>query len=125
MRKNGATEAEIEFMFRDFTDQHKFTRRIELNAMTSPQFVEYLEHKLKAAGMKKIVPAKALLGETYRLFTRGCEAERIIKPQLKKLESLEVSVPRDLEKRVHAYLKKHPTVRWDAAVDAIVRGKAR
>ena len=57
--------------------------------------------------------------------TRSCKAERIIKPQLKKLESLKVPVPRDLEKRVQAYLKKHPTVRWDAAVDAIVRGKTK
>jgi hypothetical protein len=122
MRENGATEAEIDFMFRDF-DQRKATRRIELNAMTSPQFVDYLESKLKAAGIKKIVPNKMLLGETYRFYTRSCKAERIIKPQLKKLESLEVPVPRDLEKRVHAYLKKHPTVRWDAAIDAIVRGK--
>jgi hypothetical protein len=122
MRENGATEAEIDFMFRDFDlTQPPRTRRIELNAMTSPQFVDYLERKLKQAGIKKIVPAKALLGETYRLYTRGCEAERIIKPQLKKLESLEVPVPRDLESRVGAYLKKHPTIRWDAAVDAIVR----
>ena len=124
MRENGATEAEIDFMFRDFNDQRKATRRIELNAMTSPQFVAYLERKLKAAGIKKIVPDKALLSDTYCLFTRGCEAERILKPQLKKLESLKVPVPRDLEKRVHAYLKKHPTVRWDAAVAAIVKAKA-
>jgi len=123
MRENGATEAEIEFMFRDFTRERPFTRRIELNAMTSPQFVSYLERKLKAAGMKKIVPEKVLLSETYRMYTRGCEAERIIKPQLKKLESLAVPVPRDLEKRVRAYLKKHPAARWDAAVDAIVRKK--
>ena len=69
MRENGATEAEIEFMFRDF-DQHRphATRRIELNAMTSPQFVDYLERKLIAAGIKKIVPSKMLLGETYRLY---------------------------------------------------------
>ena len=93
--------------------------------MTSPLFVTYLESKLIAAGIKKIMPSKMLLGETYRLITRSCKAERIIKPQLKKLESLEVPVPRDLETQVRAYLKKHPTVRWDVAVDAIVQNKTK
>ena len=37
LQENGASEEEIEFMFRDF-DQLRSTRRVELNAMTSPQF---------------------------------------------------------------------------------------
>src|SRR5262249_53914601 len=38
LRENGASEAEITFMFRDF-DKLRSTRRVELNAMTSPQFI--------------------------------------------------------------------------------------
>jgi hypothetical protein len=38
MRENGATDADIAFMFRDF-DTTRSTRRFELNAMTSPQFI--------------------------------------------------------------------------------------
>ena len=122
MRENGASEAEIEFMFRDF-DRLRSTRRVELNAMTSPQFVAFIERKLKAAGIKKIVPDKKELGDAYRAFVRGREAERIVKPALKKLEGLKVTVPRNLEQRVRAYLRKNPAQRWDAAVAAVVTGK--
>jgi hypothetical protein len=120
LRQNGASEAEIDFMFRDF-DRLRSTRRVELNAMTSPQFIAFIERKLKEIGVKKIVPDKTELGNAYRLFARGREAERIYKPVLKKLDGFKVTVPRDLETRVHAYLKKNPAQRWDAAVAAIVK----
>jgi DNA topoisomerase VI subunit A len=48
LRRNGATEAEIEFLL--------IERRIELNAMTSPQLVAFVEQKLREQGVKKIVP---------------------------------------------------------------------
>jgi hypothetical protein len=73
MRENGASETEIEFMFRDF-DRLRSTRRVELNAMTSPQFIAFIERKLKQAGIKKIVPDKKELGDAYRSFVRGREA---------------------------------------------------
>ena len=38
LRENGASDAEIAFMFHDF-DTTRSTRRVELNAMTSPQFI--------------------------------------------------------------------------------------
>jgi hypothetical protein len=41
LRTNGASEADIDFMFRDF-DRTRSTRRVELNAMTSPQFIEFV-----------------------------------------------------------------------------------
>ena len=92
--------------------------------MTSPQFVAFLKRKLKQAGIRKIVPVKSELADAYRLFARGQEAERIIKPQLKKLEGFNVTVPRDLEQQVRAYLKENRAQRWDAAVAAIVKAKA-
>src|SRR5215468_5848838 len=77
LRENGATEAEIEFMVRDF-DTTRSTRRVELNAMTSPQFISFVERKLKDHGVKKIVPDKAELTGTYRLFARSHAAEQIV-----------------------------------------------
>jgi Topoisomerase 6 subunit A/Spo11, Toprim domain len=123
LRENDASEAVIDFMFQDFDSfrHRRCTRRVELNAMTSPQFVAFLKRKLKHVGIKKIVPGKSDLGNAYRLFARGREAERIVKPVLKKLEDFNVTVPRDLEQQVRSYLRKNPAQRWDAAVAAVVK----
>jgi Topoisomerase 6 subunit A/Spo11, Toprim domain len=64
LRTNGASEAEIAFMFRDF-DRLRSTRRVELNAMTSPQFVAFVERKLRENGITKVVPDDDVLGEMY------------------------------------------------------------
>jgi hypothetical protein len=42
LRTNGASEEEIAFMFSDF-DRLRSTRRVELNAMTSPHLIRQLE----------------------------------------------------------------------------------
>jgi hypothetical protein len=47
---NGATDEEIEFMFQDF-DRLRSTRRVELNAMTSPDFISFIERKLPEHGI--------------------------------------------------------------------------
>jgi hypothetical protein len=112
LRQNGATAAEAEFLLRE---------RVELNAMTSRQLVTFVEKKLVRHGVKKIVPTRDTLAETYRLFARSRKAERILERELKKLNGgLKVTVPRDLQVRVRGYLRQHPTMRWDEAVAAIV-----
>jgi hypothetical protein len=123
MRKNGATGAEIEFMFRDF-DTMRSTRRVELNAMTSPQFIAFVERKLTEHGLKKIVPDKHQLADAYRLFVRSEAAEQVARRELKKLDGdAAVQVPREIEKQVRQHLKRHPADRWDAAVRQIAARK--
>jgi DNA topoisomerase 6 subunit A-like protein len=127
MRENGASEAEIAFMFQDF-DRLRSTRRVELNAMTSPQFIAFLERKLRANGVAKIVPDRDLLSETYVAMQRGRRFAEAIDELVEEDEithSRSTKPPKDLAARVHKYLKKHPEKRWDDAVDAIVSGRAR
>jgi hypothetical protein len=115
LQRNGATPEEIDFLR---------TRRVELNAMTSRQLVDFVERKLTEHGVKKIIPARADLAEAYRTLAHGHEAEAVIKRELAKHNGAKVPVPPDLKKRVETYLRRHPATRWDAAVAAIVRGKA-
>ena len=61
LEKNSAKPAEIEFLLR---------RRVELNAMTSRQFVAFVERKLTANGVRKIVPTNADLIASYQVFAR-------------------------------------------------------
>ena len=112
MRKNGATAEEAEYLL---------DRRVELNALTSEQFIAFVERKLIEHGVKKIIPTKAILAETYRTFARGRDVEKFFKRELRKLDSAKVTVPADLPRQVEAYLRQHPTERWDAAVAAIVK----
>jgi hypothetical protein len=122
LRKNGATEAEVAFMFRDF-DRLRSTRRVELNAMTSPQMIALIEKKLRAHGIKKIVPNKTLLAEVYTEFEKGRRLQEIVN----KLDGIKMSgfkAPTNLESSVRKYLKDHPDVRWDVALEEIVANSA-
>jgi hypothetical protein len=119
LRENGATEDDIAFMFRDF-DSTRSTRRVELNATTSPQFVAFVERKLKQHGIAKIVPGKEKLADAYRLFARSQPAAKIVQRELKKLNGdAAVEVPQDIEMQVRQHLARRPKERWDAAVQRI------
>ena len=54
LAENGATDAEIEILLHE---------RVELNAMTSDALIAMIERKLKAHGIKKVIPDDDLLGE--------------------------------------------------------------
>jgi hypothetical protein len=99
LRENGATEAEIAFMFADF-DKTRSLRRVELNAMTSRQFVDFLERKFKENNITKIVPDQHELAEAYQIFERGQRIEKIIEEEIEQLEGDDaVEIPDDLEQR--------------------------
>jgi hypothetical protein len=121
LRTNGASDAEIAFMFRDF-DRLRSTRRVELNAMTSPQFVVFVERKLKENGVTKIVPDQELLAEVYAGVERGRRLQEAIE-ELDEVDMEDFKPPDDLERRVKAKLKKYPHMRWDAAIEASVAGR--
>jgi hypothetical protein len=118
LRTNGAREEEIAFMFRDF-DRLRSTRRVELNAMTSPQFVAFVERKLRENGVAKIVPGQDLLAEVYAGVARGRRLEQAVE-HIDEIDMKDCKPPKNLEKRVRRMLEKHPTMRWDAAVAEIV-----
>jgi hypothetical protein len=123
LRENGASEAEIAFMFQDF-DRLRSTRRVELNAMTSPQFIRFVERKLRENGVAKIVPNQDLLAEVFTSMEQGRRLERAFK-NLKKTEMKDFKAPRDLQRRVRKLLKEQPALRWDDAVAELVKYKSR
>ena len=113
MRRNGATAAEAEYLL---------TRRVELNAFTSEEFIAFVERKLTEHGVVKVVPNKAVLTSTYRTLVQGREVEKIIKRELRKLNGhRSVQVPSNLMAQVEDYLRRNPTHRWDKAVASLVR----
>jgi hypothetical protein len=118
LRTNGASEDEIAFMFRDF-ETLRSTRRVELNAMTSPQFVAFVERKLRENGVAKIVPDQDLLAEAYGAMERGRRLKEAVE-ELDEIDAEDFKPPKNLKKRVRKLLEEHPTMRWDAAIAQLV-----
>jgi len=114
----GATPEECEFLVH---------QRVELNAMTSEQFVAFINRKLAEHGVEKIVPSKQTLDEAYQLFERS----RLLEEAYDKAEAdveaevADARTPRDIKKRVTEIMKQRPTVRWDAAVKEVLAAVTR
>ena len=124
LRENGATNEEIAFMFQDF-DKTRSTRRVELNAMTSPQFIAFLERKLKEHGIAKVVPDKDELEKSCKFFVRNLAIEKIVRRELKgrKFDDDAIKVPNNLAGKVKKLLSRHPELRWDSALYQVAGGK--
>ena len=111
LAENGATDAEINILL---------TERVELNAMTSDALIAMIERKLKDYGLKKVIPDDELLGEAYRTFHRSNELREAFEELESEFEESEIKVPKNLESRVAAILKKHPDLRWDDALKIVL-----
>ena len=119
LSENGATKDEIKFLLGDGKGRGQ---RVELNAMTSPQFITWLEGKLLKHGVKKFVPDDGVLETAFRraVLIQTLNAE-IEKEFLKlRTEAEQVEVPEDLRAMVQAHLKQNPGAAWDATLAGIV-----
>ena len=114
LQTNGATEAEIQFLLK---------RRVELNALTSRQFIDLIERKLTTHGVKKLVPGVKLLSDTYRAHLRAQHVRAYIEDALDEAEqeAEAIAVPATLKEQVETMLRKNPRMRWDEAVATIAR----
>jgi hypothetical protein len=121
LRVNGASEEDIAFMFRDF-ETLRSTRRVELNAMTSPQFVAFVERKLQENGIAKVIPDQDLLAKVYAGMKRGKHLKEVTKELLDKTGAKNFKPPKNLEQRIRNVLKRNPAMRWDAAIAKVVMG---
>jgi DNA topoisomerase VI subunit B len=118
LEANGATNDEINFLLNGIGD-NATGKRVELNALTSDEMVEFVENKLRRHGVKKIVPQNEDLADAYQLYKRGVAIRETVRAEIAAFR--EVSVPADLEERLRALLKQNPAMPWDEAV-AVVAG---
>ena len=113
---NGATEEEIEFLSRG--------QRVELNAFTSDQLVQWVESKLQEHRVEKVVPEAATLEAAYRrvalahiLNNRLAEVMAEAEREVNEMKVDPQQVSREVRKR----LADQPLMAWDEAVASIVR----
>lgn len=97
-------------------------QRVELNAMTSRQLVDFVEAKLQQAGIRKVVPDKKTLADTYQMVVashRLSEAFDEVKEEMD--DSAEpIAVPNDLRVKVEKLLQERPEITWHRAVQLVI-----
>jgi hypothetical protein len=110
---HGATAAEIDFL-KD--------RRVELNAMTSPQLVDLIQRKLAEHGVEKVIPDAAVMEQHARYWLELELADRALKkaiPEVKE-QLAAIKLPTDLRQLVEAELQRDPYQAWDIAVTNVL-----
>ena len=103
------------------------SQRVELNAMTSRQLVDFVESKLKQHGIGKVIPDAETLASTYQMFAasdRLSEAFDELKEKLEDKDQETINVPDDLEAQVGKLLIEKPDITWHQAVRLIVNPNA-
>jgi hypothetical protein len=100
------------------------TERVELNAMSSGVFVQFIERKLIAYGVRKMVPKDdRVLQQHARQVILGTllnQSLDAVRPQT-EAEAGCVTLPSDLRQQVESALKRQPGIPWDLAVTEIAR----
>lgn len=114
LRENGATKKECDFLVQNHYGGWT-GKRVELNAMTSPQLIEFLEKKLIAAGVKKVVPDDEALASAYRRAVKLQKLEEAIADAREEIDAMEISVPKRLAAKIIKAIKGKGTP-WDVAV---------
>ncbi len=123
---NGATAEEIAFLCQGGSYTRSRGKRVELNAFTSAQLIEWLESKLEKHGIKKVVPEQDVLESAYR---RALEIATV-RSQIDDItaeahdEAAEADIPDDLSSRIKERLAVDPALPWDLAVARIAAWEA-
>jgi hypothetical protein len=118
LRRHGATPDEIDFL------RH---RRVELNALTSRQFVDLIETRLTFHGVTKLIPDDKIIEEqARRVIKEGLIAQAIAKidGDLAKRTKTK-KLPTNLRDRIGRLLEQQPELPWDAAVAIILNGNGK
>ncbi|HUE82596.1 MAG TPA: hypothetical protein VMM84_10840 [Pyrinomonadaceae bacterium] len=110
LRKCGATSEEVEFLAGG--------ERVELNAMDSGQFIDWLERKFQEHGVKKVIPDKVTLESTYKLaILTGLANVALAKVQEDwDANGRGIEMPTDLETRISSLMTENANLSWDEAI---------
>jgi hypothetical protein len=99
------------------------TQRVELNAMTSRQLIDFVEAKLKQHRIGKVIPDSETLAKTYQMFAasdRLSEAFDELREKFEDESEESIKAPDDLAAKVKAQLEKSEDITWHRAVRLLV-----
>ncbi len=121
LRRHGASWEEIGFVCGRIGDE-RAGARVELNAMSSRQFIDFIELKLAEHGVKKVVPADDIIEDHARRLIEQTLAEQAFDEIRDEItaKAKSVRLPDDLKHRLREVLRHDPELCWDAALSRIV-----
>jgi hypothetical protein len=113
LKRHGATPDEIAFL----ADQ-----RVELNAMTSDEFIAFIERGFAEHGIRKVIPSDNIIEEHARRLIE----QRLAREALAKIrdqivgEAAATALPMGIKVQLQSYLARHPSLAWDEALAQII-----
>jgi hypothetical protein len=111
LREHGATEDEIEFL-KD--------KRVELNAMSSPQFIQFIERKLIEHGVDKLIPDGETIKDHARRLTERQLSQNLLAAFEKDIadgaDAAANALSPDIRELIRAELRRDPNLSWDTAL---------
>lgn len=128
LRSQGATKEECNFLVRGRRGKSWWGERVELNAMSSPQFIEFVHSQLEAHGVEKLVPDEEVLAAAYWQVRRRDALMKEIERRLAESQLADsgdgdrqiLATPDDLSERVRDLLDG-TKLNWISAVQQIAR----
>jgi DNA topoisomerase VI subunit B len=115
----GANEIEAEFLRSGGRPKQWTGNRIELNAMTSPQFIDFLEKKLMEAGVEKVIPEGSILKKAFLREHRNTYLQQKLDEAMETYDGNHIEVPDDLSEQIKTKIQ-NSTQSWDVAIGSIV-----
>jgi hypothetical protein len=114
LRRHGASRDELTFLAGG--------SRVELNAMTSDQFVAWIEQGLRQHGVQKVVPPAEMIEARARhlLGLRRLRRDVAELEQAARRRAAEIELPADLRDRLRGELDRDPTQPWEDALGAVL-----
>jgi len=119
LHRCGATAEECAFLVQRRLDaEHWEGERVELNAMDSQQFLDYLEQQLQAVGVHKVVPDAETLGRVYQFYHQVATLQARLVAMMQE-EMPPIVVPDVLTEQLQTRLQNTPEA-WDEALRYLV-----
>jgi DNA topoisomerase VI subunit B len=121
LRIAGATEEECDFLVSEPRGGAWSGRRVELNAFTSPRFIEFIEHKFAEVGVAKVVPTQEALNVAFRRAWVTARVQEAIDAAVQAAaQEAQPAMPRGLAAKI-AKAIEGTAKPWDVALAEIVR----
>jgi hypothetical protein len=117
------TEKEVDFLIDGGHSGAWTGKRVELNAMTSDQFISWLEAKLKSNSATKVIPNPDILADAWQRAYRAARIEDAIADATEKINSETPIRPKNLGMKIRKLLKQEPELSWDQALVRIASEK--